>query len=59
MRQVLAGIIASTRLFSLYGCAQEEEQAPAAADKIVIWAWDETCNVKAAKLAAKEYKRTL
>lgn len=58
MRKVIAGIIAATLLFSLYGCAQEEEQAPAAADKIVIWTWDETFNVKAAKLAAKEYKRT-
>ena len=54
MRKVIAGIIAATLLFSLYGCAQEEEQAPAAADKIVIWTWDETFNVKAAKLAAKE-----
>lgn len=27
-------------------------------DRIVIWTWDDTFNVKAAKLAAKEYKKT-
>lgn len=37
------------------GVGQQTQKAEAARKEIVIWAWDETFNVKAAKLAAKAY----
>lgn len=42
----------------LTGCGREGQQAQkkeAVQKQIVIWTWDETFNVKAAKLAAEEY----
>jgi lactose/L-arabinose transport system substrate-binding protein len=47
-------IVLSLVVLSLVGCAGKSismQQAP----QIIIWTWDETFNVKAAKLAADEY----
>ena len=44
------------------GCAKESDQVKMevseAENPIQIWAWDETFNVKAAKMAAQEYENT-
>ena len=46
-------------LAMLCGCGQRQSvSAEKETDRIVIWTWDDTFNVKAAKLAAKEYKKT-
>ena len=51
-------------LFLLSGCAHSAEVTGTDSrnadekERIVIWAWDDTFNVKAAKRAAKEYQKT-
>lgn len=47
-------------LAMLCGCGQRQSvSAEKETDRIVIWTWDDTFNVKAAKLAAKEYKKNI
>ena len=42
----------------LCGCASDKETAVLQQrEQIIIWAWDETFNVKAARMAAEEYKK--
>ncbi len=43
-------------VLSVWGCKKSENESEDA-KQIVIWAWDETFNVKAAELAAVEYKK--
>lgn len=45
-------------LWGLAGCKSEVPMtAVMPQNRLVIWAWDETFNVKAAKMAAEEYRR--
>lgn len=41
----------------LSGCGKDAANTSGRNESIVIWAWDDTFNVKAAKLAAREYKK--
>ena len=56
MKRAGFGIIMGLILAMLCGCGQRQSvSAEKETDRIVIWTWDDTFNVKAAKLAAKEY----
>lgn len=58
MKRAGFGIIMGLILAMLCGCGQRQSvSAEKETDRIVIWTWDDTFNVKAAKLAAKEYKK--
>lgn len=56
MKRVISVILITMLLTALCGCTQQKAESMPQTEKIVIWTWDETFNVKAAKLAAKEYK---
>ena len=56
MKKVISVILVAIFLATLCGCTQQKAESVPQAEKIIIWTWDETFNVKAAKLAAKEYK---
>lgn len=54
-KQTIAVLL--TFMMTLCGCASGRETETAQQqEQIIIWAWDETFNVKAAKMAAEEYK---
>lgn len=57
MKKLSSGILVAALLATLFGCGQQKAASDYHIDKIVIWTWDDTFNVKAAKLAAKEYKK--
>ena len=49
----------SVWMFSLSGCGGEAapQEQESKAQEIVIWAWDDTFNIKAARMAAAEYQK--
>lgn len=56
-RKRICAVLLAVFLVLLCSCRGEEQECPQEErrGKIVIWAWDETFNVKAAELAAREY----
>lgn len=56
--KILCGIIGVLLLLFTVGCVSgETETADEKKNEIIIWAWDDTFNVKAAKMAAEEYRK--
>lgn len=49
----------SVWMFSLSGCGGEAapQEQESKAQEIIIWAWDDTFNIKAARMAAAEYQK--
>lgn len=61
LKRVLAGILASGMMLGLLGCgsskAEGESKEAAGDEKLTIWAWDESFNVKAANEAKEIYAK--
>ena len=58
MKRICFSIITGLFFALLCGCGQQNVKSANETERIEIWTWDDTFNVKAAKLAAKEYKKT-
>lgn len=69
LKKIAAGVLAATMALGMAACgAQAPASTPVSAtvstsaapkeEKITLWAWDDTFNIKAANLAAEAYKKT-
>lgn len=56
MKKIIAVLLALVMMLSLAACGGSAAAEPTTDNKIVIWAWDEAFNIKAANDAAAIYK---
>ncbi|MEG0470511.1 MAG: extracellular solute-binding protein, partial [Longicatena sp.] len=57
LKKLCAGLLCAGMALTMTACGGSDEPKEAKTDKITIWAWDDTFNIKAAKDAADLYKK--
>ena len=50
LKKLCTGLLCAGMALTMTACGSSEEKKEGSSDKITIWAWDDTFNIKAANL---------